>query len=82
MRTRSPVQNIGHSYHGGSLASPSQVLKYGLRTINGRTGGVSLEAWADKTSADPAAAAAATVSQRMVEEMHEIIVNYTKRSSM
>ena len=64
--TRSPVQNIGHSCHGGFLASPSHVLKYGPRTTNGRTGGVSLDASeaGRLSSAEPAAAT--TVSQRIV----------------
>ena len=57
--TLSPVQNMGHSCHGGSLASPNQVLRYGFRTIKGSTGGVKLDA-----NAEPAAAA--TTSQRML----------------
>jgi hypothetical protein len=43
--TSCPVQNIGHFSHGTSLALPSQVLKYGLRTMSGNTGGVRVEAW-------------------------------------
>ena len=43
--TSSPVQNIGHFPHGFSLASPSQVLRYGLRTMSGSTGGVKVEAY-------------------------------------
>ena len=57
--TASPVQNIGHLFQGASLASSSHVLRYGLRTINGNTGGVSFEADAEKLqSAEPTAAAA------------------------
>lgn len=56
--TSSPVQNIGHLFHGVSLASPNQVLKYGLRTAKGNTGGVSFEAPAGiPSSAEPAAVA-------------------------
>jgi hypothetical protein len=39
-----PVQNVGHLSHGTFLASGSQALRYGFRTIKGRTGGVSVEA--------------------------------------
>lgn len=35
---------MGHFDHGLSLAFPNQVLRYGFRTINGSTGGVSREA--------------------------------------
>jgi hypothetical protein len=35
---------MGHFDQGISLALPSQVLRYGFLTINGRTGGVKLEA--------------------------------------
>jgi hypothetical protein len=38
-----PVQNMGHLLHGTSRALPSQVLKYGFRTISGSTGGVRVE---------------------------------------
>jgi hypothetical protein len=38
-----PVQNMGHLLHGTSRALASQVLKYGVRTINGSTGGVRVE---------------------------------------
>jgi hypothetical protein len=31
---------MGHLFHGTSRALVSQVLKYGVRTINGSTGGV------------------------------------------
>lgn len=43
-----PVQNIGHLSHGFSLALVSQRLRYGLRTISGSTGGVSLDALVPK----------------------------------
>lgn len=56
--TSSPVQNMGHLFHGFSLTSPSHALRYGFRTIRGRTGGVSLEASAKRPrSTEPAAAA-------------------------
>lgn len=42
--TLCPVQNIGHFDHGSSLASASHVERYGLRTIRGNTGGVSVDA--------------------------------------
>lgn len=38
-----PFQNIGHCFHGSSLALASQVEKYGLRTVRGSTGGVRVE---------------------------------------
>ena len=44
IHTSSPVQNMGHLFHGVSLASPSHVLRYGFLTVKGSTGGVSLEA--------------------------------------
>ena len=57
--TDAPVQNIGHLFHGASLASSSHVLRYGLRTIRGSTGGECVEADAEKLhSAEPRAAAA------------------------
>jgi hypothetical protein len=34
---------MGHLFHGTSRALASQVLKYGVRTINGSTGGVRVE---------------------------------------
>jgi hypothetical protein len=34
---------MGHFFHGTSRALPSQVLKYGFRTIRGSTGGVRVE---------------------------------------
>lgn len=50
---------MGHLFHGVSLASPSHVLKYGLRTAKGRTGGFSVEAPTGRVNkAEPAAAAA------------------------
>lgn len=56
IRTSSPVQNIGHLFHGVSLTSPSHVLKYGFLTAKGTTGGVSLEAPTGRlSSAEPAA---------------------------
>lgn len=56
--TSSPVQNMGHLFHGVSLTSPSHVLKYGFLTARGTTGGVSFEAFAGKlSSAEPAASA-------------------------
>lgn len=56
--TSSPVQNIGHLFHGEILASPSHVLRYGLRTIKGKTGGVKVDASAiELSSAEPATAA-------------------------
>lgn len=39
-----PVQNMGQCSQGTSRALPNQVLRYGLRTISGRTGGVKVEA--------------------------------------
>lgn len=53
--TSCPVQNIGHLSHGGPLALANQVLKYGFRTINGRTGGVNVEASAMEATAAIAA---------------------------
>ena len=58
--TSCPVQNMGHLLHGGSRASPSHVLKYGLRTISGRTGGVSVDA----STAFASSAEAATAASR------------------
>lgn len=58
LRTCSPVQNMGHLFHGDSLASPSQVLRYGFLTTKGTTGGVSFEAPTERlSSAEPAATA-------------------------
>lgn len=57
-RTSSPVQNIGHLFHGEILASPSQVLRYGFRTVSGITGGVSVEACPVSRSAVPTASKA------------------------
>lgn len=42
---------MGQFSHGASRAFPSQVLRYGFRTINGRTGGVRVEALAQAASA-------------------------------
>jgi hypothetical protein len=42
--TSAPVQNMGHLLHGSSRAFWSHVLRYGLRTMRGRTGGLSVEA--------------------------------------
>lgn len=57
-QTSWPVQNIGHLFHGFSLASLSHKLRYGLRTIRGSTGGVSLDALASKLIKARAQAAA------------------------
>lgn len=58
IRTSSPVQNMGHLFHGVSLTSPSHVLRYGSLTAKGTTGGVSFEAPAGRlNSAEPAAIA-------------------------
>lgn len=74
-RTSSPVQNIGHLFHGVSLASPSQVLKYGLRTTKGNTGGVSFEAPTGRlSSAEPAATA--ETSQCIAQEEVYIVTNF------
>ena len=61
--TGSPVQNIGQFSHGGSLACPNQVLKYGFRTNKGITGGVKVEA-----SMSTAAVAARAMDHLMVQE--------------
>lgn len=50
--TESPVQKMGHCSHGASRER-TQVLRYGLRTINGRTGGVRVEALATAAAAAP-----------------------------
>lgn len=42
--TSCPVQNMGHLVHGASRASPSQALRYGLRTMSGSTGGFRTDA--------------------------------------
>ena len=55
--TELPFQNMGHCCHGSSLALASQVEKYGLRTVRGRTGGVRVE---HVTRSNSTAAAAAT----------------------
>lgn len=60
-RTSPPVQNMGHLLHGSSLAFCSHVLRYGFRTINGRTGGVREEAPATLASS----AAAVKLRERM-----------------
>lgn len=57
----SPFQNMGQLSHGTPRALPSHVLKYGLRTINGRTEGFNDEALAKFT----AAAAASKVERNM-----------------
>ena len=68
--TSSPVQNIGHLFHGVSLASPSHALKYGFRTANGSTGGVRFEAPTGRlSSAEPAT----------TELKSQCIVNYRKK---
>ena len=41
---------MGHFVHGSSRALPSHVLRYGFLTINGRTGGVSVDAEATLAS--------------------------------
>lgn len=41
-----PVQNMGQLSHGASRAWLNQMLRYGFRTINGRTGGTKTEAQA------------------------------------
>ena len=58
IHTSSPVQNIGHLFHGVTLASPSHVLKYGFLTVKGNTGGVSLEAPTGRLSSAELAATA------------------------
>ena len=58
---------MGQWLHGASRASGSQVLKYGLRTVSGSTGGVSLEASAtDSASARAAATEAITPLMMLV----------------
>jgi hypothetical protein len=44
---------MGHLSHGGLRALGSHVLRYGLRTISGRTGGVRMDV-ADDTAASEA----------------------------
>lgn len=51
--TESPVQKMGHCSHGASRER-THVLRYGFRTINGNTGGVSVEALAKTAAAAPA----------------------------
>ena len=63
-----PVQNMGHFSQGLSLAFPSHVLKYGLRTINGSTGGVKRE---DSTNEGTAAARTANAeTSRMMGNLN------------
>lgn len=50
--TEFPVQKIGHLSHGGSRER-THVLRYGFRTISGKTGGVRVEALARATAAAP-----------------------------
>jgi hypothetical protein len=57
--TVSPLQNIGQFFQGASRACGSQMLRYGLRTMSGNTGGFRAEALAKA-----AAASAATMGQR------------------
>lgn len=69
--TELPFQNIGHCSHGSSLALASQVEKYGLRTVRGRTGGVRVE---HVTRPNSTAAAAAT--DFMVDRIDEAPLVY------
>lgn len=71
--TEFPVQKIGHFSHGASRER-TQVLKYGFRTINGKTGGVSVEALARA-----ATAACASRLSFMVGKRHEIESKNEKR---
>jgi hypothetical protein len=64
MLTSEPVQNMGHFFHGSSLAFPSHVLRYGLRTMSGRTGGVR-----DEASATPARSAVEAVAMTPKERI-------------
>lgn len=58
--TSVPCQNMGHFFHGSSLALPSHVLRYGLRTINGSTGGDREDAVATVAALTSSAAETAT----------------------
>lgn len=61
-----PVQKIGHFVHGASLAFPSQVLRYGLLTTSGRTGGLNVDASTTAESTPAMAAAAAVWPKRIL----------------
>ena len=66
--TSAPVQNMGHFVHGSSRAFCSHVLRYGFLTINGRTGGVKVEAFATLARS---AAAMAVISRIVCESSQE-----------
>lgn len=58
-----------HSLHGSSLALASQVERYGLRTMSGSTGGVSVEATLKLTLASRVAATAVkAAAERIVDK--------------
>lgn len=59
--TSAPVQNMGHLLQGSSRAFCNHVLKYGLRTINGSTGG-----WRVEASMTLARSAAATTLRERI----------------
>jgi hypothetical protein len=56
---------MGHLLHGSPRAFCSHVLRYGLRTIRGRTGGFNVDAPATLARS----AAAATVKDRIAFKM-------------
>ena len=64
--TSSPVQKVGHLVQGSSLAFKKCVLKYGLRTISGRVGGVRTEAPTRLAVSTEAAAAVKGVPGRIL----------------
>jgi hypothetical protein len=65
-RTSEPVQNIGHLLHGSSRAFCNHVLRYGLLTIKGRTGGWRVDALATlPSSADPATSSKSHIASKM-----------------
>ena len=66
MLTSSPVQNMGHFFHGSLLASPSHVLRYGFRTMSGSTGGVSVDEWSF----------ASAIAQKVVKNTEARIAEY------
>ena len=71
--TSAPVQNMGHLLHGSSRAFCSHVLKYGLRTINGSTGG-----WRVEASMTPARSAAATTLRERIGAARAETITQTK----
>jgi len=61
VHTSAPVQNMGHLLQGSSRAFCNHVLRYGLLTTSGRTGGWRVEA---RDTPDRRVATVATTARR------------------